>query len=182
MQKLFSLDSPFMQALSRFADLIILSVLWVVCSIPLFTAGAATTALYAVLFKNAEVDTVPVLKTFFQKFKENFKQATILWLIILPFVLLVAADVYLILMGVMGTAPIVKIACAIPAVVLIMAMGYPYPMIAYFNVTTKQTLKNAIYLSLGKLPKSFLIAVVNCLPIIAILFLPRNILLASAIF
>ena len=44
--KLFNLDSPVMVFLSKVANLMILNVLTIICCIPIFTAGAAITALY----------------------------------------------------------------------------------------------------------------------------------------
>ena len=46
--KLFNLDSPVMVFLSKVANLMILNVLTIICCIPIFTAGAAITALYYV--------------------------------------------------------------------------------------------------------------------------------------
>ena len=43
---IFNLDSPIGRAMNTVADIMIFSVLWVVCSLPVFTVGAATTALY----------------------------------------------------------------------------------------------------------------------------------------
>lgn len=37
---LFSLNSPLMRALNHIADRVILHLLWVLCSIPIFTMGA----------------------------------------------------------------------------------------------------------------------------------------------
>ncbi len=44
-------DNVVMRALSRLCDFMLLNILWVVCSIPLFTIGASTTALYTVMLK-----------------------------------------------------------------------------------------------------------------------------------
>ena len=51
--KLFNLDSPVMVFLSKVANLMILNVLTIICCIPIFTAGAAITALYYVTIKMA---------------------------------------------------------------------------------------------------------------------------------
>ena len=53
MNKLFNMDSPFMIKLAKFADMVILSILWIVCCIPIFTIGPATAALYHVTLKLA---------------------------------------------------------------------------------------------------------------------------------
>ena len=54
--KLFNLDSPVMVFLSKVANLMILNVLTIICCIPIFTAGAAITALYYVTIKMARGD------------------------------------------------------------------------------------------------------------------------------
>ena len=81
--KLFNLDSPVMVFLSKVANLMILNVLTIICCIPIFTAGAAITALYYVTIKMARGDDPYIIKGYFKSFKENFKQATIIWLIML---------------------------------------------------------------------------------------------------
>ena len=45
------IDNPIMRGMGRLADFIILNLLWVVCSIPIITIGASTTALYTVMLK-----------------------------------------------------------------------------------------------------------------------------------
>ncbi len=174
MKKLFSPDSPILQILSHMADLMILSLLWLVCSLPLVTMGAATTALYAVLLKVVAGQEVPTVKIFFRKFRENFKQATLLWLIQTVVTAFVVLDVLLVLSGAVGDSLIVAIICCMPAAFLIMAMAYCYPMVAHFQVSTGQTLKNAVLLAMGNLPSSLAMGALNCLPFLLWLLFPRQ--------
>ena len=51
MQGLFSIDSKFMQVLSRIYDIAVLNMLYLLTCLPIFTIGAATSALYAVCFR-----------------------------------------------------------------------------------------------------------------------------------
>lgn len=74
----FNLDGPFYKWGTEIADIMILSLLWVICSLPIFTIGASTTALFYVLGKKVRKEDPYVAKNFFQSFKQNFKQATIL--------------------------------------------------------------------------------------------------------
>ena len=91
--KLFNLDSPVMVFLSKVANLMILNVLTIICCIPIFTAGAAITALYYVTIKMARGDDPYIIKGYiFKSFKENFKQATIIWLIMLVILAIIAVD------------------------------------------------------------------------------------------
>ncbi len=174
MKKLFSLDSPIMRFLSHLADLVILSFLWLVCSLPLVTMGAATTALYAVLLKDVAGEGGPVVRSFFRYFKENFKQATVLWLILAVVTAICVADVLLILSGMVGESIAAIVVCSVPLVFVVMAMGYCYPMIAYFRITTGRTLKNALLLTVCKLPSSLLMAALNCFPMALWVFFPKQ--------
>ena len=74
-------DSDFMVMLGRIADYVILNVLCVIFSIPLFTVGAAVTAKYYVAMKLARKEEPNVFKAFINSFRDNFKQATLLWLL-----------------------------------------------------------------------------------------------------
>lgn len=51
MGRFFDLDSPLMSALNKLADLIILNILVIICSLPVFTIGASMTALHYVVLK-----------------------------------------------------------------------------------------------------------------------------------
>ena len=76
-------DSRIMSFLAKLGDMFILNVLYLVCCIPVITIGAATTALYYNTLKMAENRESYVWREFLRTFKENFKQATIIWMIIL---------------------------------------------------------------------------------------------------
>jgi len=55
--KLFHPDNPIINALNDLTDLIILGILWLICSIPIITIGASCTALcyaYNKHFKHKE--------------------------------------------------------------------------------------------------------------------------------
>lgn len=75
--------------------LILCSILWVLCSIPFLTVGASTTALYYSVVKSLRRDGAPLTKSFFHAFRENFRQSTVvhivlLWLSALPVCVLMA--------------------------------------------------------------------------------------------
>jgi uncharacterized membrane protein YesL len=80
---IFTQESKFSQIMMRFAWGCYLNLLWLVCSLPIVTIGASTTALYYVTLKIAENEEGDITQQFFRSFKANFKQATVLWLILL---------------------------------------------------------------------------------------------------
>ena len=81
MSGFFNIDSPIMRFLSKVCDLMILNALCIICCLPIVTAGASVTALYTITMKMVRGEESYIFKGFFKAFKENFKQSTIIWLI-----------------------------------------------------------------------------------------------------
>ena len=69
-------------------------MLWFMCCIPVFTIGAATTALYYTVNKSIKNDRGYASSEFFSAFKSNFKQSTVIWLIFLAIYALLGFDYY----------------------------------------------------------------------------------------
>ena len=73
LQGIFNYDNPVWRFIGKLGDLIILNILWIVCSIPVFTAGASTTAVYYVTLKLVRDEDDSTIRSFFRSFKSNFK-------------------------------------------------------------------------------------------------------------
>lgn len=71
-------ETPAAALLTLLGDLIVLNVLCLICALPIVTAGPGISAMYAVLFRRNRRESVPVIRTFFTSFRENFLQAAIL--------------------------------------------------------------------------------------------------------
>ena len=81
---LFKYDSALSNGLARVIDLLILNILWIICSLPVITLGVATTALYYSMLKIAREKDCGITKMFFHSFFQNLKQGcglTILFLV-----------------------------------------------------------------------------------------------------
>ena len=81
MSALFNLDNPFWRFMSKLGDMIMLTVVWLVCCIPIVTIGPATTAMYYVMLKLVRDLEGSVFKQYFKSFKENLKQGMIIGVI-----------------------------------------------------------------------------------------------------
>ena len=73
-------SSPLMTAVGRLMLLVVLNFCWLLCSLPLITAGAATTALWSVLLERDEYSYFSAIPAFFRAFRQHLKAATILWI------------------------------------------------------------------------------------------------------
>ena len=92
MGKLFNLDSPFMQFMNRVADLMWLNILFVICCIPVITIGPSLTAMYYITLKMVRNEESYITKGFFKSFRQNFLQATILWIMLLAILAVLFVD------------------------------------------------------------------------------------------
>ncbi len=171
MFRLFNYDSPVMQFLSKAFDIMLLGILWLVCSLPVFTVGASTTAMYTVLFKLVKDDGYSVIRAFFNSFKENFKQATVIWLIAMTACAVLAADLFFVwVMSGNWLWMIVLGFLLILAVLVLSMLLYVFPLQAYFANTVKNTIKNALLFSVAHFPKTLLMLIVDVAVLALILF------------
>ena len=181
--KLFNPDSRIMIFLSRVADLVILNILWLVCCIPVVTIGASTTAMYHVV-RHWQKDSVSsVVRDFFQSFKDDFKQATPVYLILLiPTVAVVMNAMLIFNPDNSAAVPLyLLVIWFISALILLFISSFVYPVMAFFSDTLFKTLRNAMVLALAHLPRTILISILNLLPVI-ILFVDLSFFLQSSIF
>lgn len=157
MSKLFRMDSPLMRFLTKIADLMVLNILFCVTSIPLITIGASWTALYSVTLKMVRDEEGSVSRSYFHSFRQNFKQATLLWLGVLVVLTLLVLDIR-VLNGMAGrTAPgLLRVGVEILALLGIMVLQYLFPSLARFEASLADTLKNACMMALAHLPKTAL--------------------------
>lgn len=81
LQAFFSPDGIFSRVMNFIWDLIWISILWLVCCIPIVTIGASSLSAYYTMAKVVRHKTGQVTQEFFGAFRRNFKQATILTLI-----------------------------------------------------------------------------------------------------
>ncbi|MCR5449928.1 MAG: YesL family protein [Solobacterium sp.] len=147
---IFSYESRFSQVLLKISYSCWLNCLWVLCSIPVFTCGAATTALYAVTLKIAEDKEHNITAEFFKAFRDNFKQATKLWLIMLAVGIVLGIDgyaVYHLRAASTGTPAVLwtlNLALLIAAAVIyVIVMTYLFPLTARFSNTDLAMFRNS---------------------------------------
>ena len=153
MDRLFNMDNKFFTVMGRVADLIMLNVVFLICCLPIVTIGASLTALHYVTLKMTRNEESYIIRSFFKSFKQNFKQATVINLIMLA----VAAILYMdlrIVGNIGGTmSQVLYIVFFAFGILYMMVFLYIYPVLAKFYNSIKNTFRNA-----------FLMAVITLLP------------------
>lgn len=171
----FSYDSKFSQVLLKLSYSCWLNVLWFLCSLPVFTIGASTTALYSCTLKIVDEMDANITKRFFRSFKENFAQATRLWLIMLAAGAFLTADllfVYRLRASAAGTMAVIWTlvmafiigACVVYVIILLNL----FPLVASFVNTDKEMLKNAFLVGVRYLFASITMFGIHVLMFLAI--------------
>lgn len=161
--KLFSPDSKIMVAMSRLGDLVILNFVFLLTCVPIFTIGAAVTALYTVAFKFGTSKEISILSGYFRAFRANFKQATGLWLILLLCGLCTFWDVAF-FYEMPGLAHFLFVPFAALLILVLLTASYVFPLLSQFTNGSKQTLKNALIFGIAYLPRSLLMTALNVFP------------------
>ncbi len=173
MKGLLNPDSPLNQFLVRIADLCIINILTLILCLPIVTAGAAITAAHKTTQDMIHDNVTGVFMPYFNSFKTNFKQATVVWLLELFFIAVMVGYFWLILVYTEGTFRTLSfIVLGVAAFVLFALATFMYPMIARYENTLKQHLLNSIQLVLFNLPRTFVTVVVDLLPLVLAFFLP----------
>lgn len=170
---MFKLDSPLMNFLNKVADIMILNVLFLVFSIPVFTIGASFSAAYYMGFKMVKNEETYIVKGFWKAFKENFKQGTAIWLILLVVFGVLAADYRIIVYSGIEFAQWIRIAMMTVTVVVLMGVVFMFPLQARFINPVKNTIKNAFLMALSHLPTAFLLVAIYVVPVVVFYFIPQ---------
>lgn len=170
MGKLFDIEGPVIQFLNRVADLLILNFLVMICCIPIITAGAAFTAMHYVLLKIARKEEGYLLRGFFKSFKENFRQATLIWLGMLAVIAFFSADFYILRYSELEFTKFFLVLFLAVAILFVITAVYVFPVLARFDNSIKNIIKNAVSIAIVDFPKTIILVVIYILPIALVYF------------
>lgn len=176
------LDNGVTRFLGKVADFMILNILWIVCSIPIITIGASTTAMYSVMLKLVKNEEGYIAKGFLKAFKDNLKQSTLIWLLYLIFGIVIAVDFRL--LGIMNPSirTVIQVFLIFMSILLISMGIYGFALQARYENTVKNTLKNALILTVAKMPYTLLMLVITVAPVILTFLTVRTLLLGSLLW
>jgi len=197
--KIFDIDSPFMRALTKIADLMILNVTTILFCIPsLFVSyailmvyldegtislfvvliaallscpvGAALTGMHYVLLKMVRDEESYIIKSFWKSFRENFKQATALWYIVLFVAFIIIGDFWFLTHAAVNMPLIYRYLLLAITVALFVFGQYIFPLQSKFVNPVRKTLKNSILMSILALPRSLAMLAISIMVLVLIYF------------
>ena len=178
MGNLFNMDNKFFQAISKVVDCIWLSILWVLFSIPIFTVGVSTTAMYYTVHKTIKNNRGYIWATFWTAFKANFKTSTLNWLLQLLLGIIFCMDIRLCyefmkggsIWGYMIFLFLILLVCDL------MWAVYCAVYAARFEQDRKTLRKNAGIIAIINLPWTLLMTVIMIVSILVCIIIPYALL------
>ena len=164
MDRFFNMDNKFFSVMGRVADLIILNVVFLICCLPIVTIGASLTALHYVTLKMARNEESYIVRSFFKSFKQNFKQATIINLIMLAIGALLYLDLNIVSNMTGSMSKVLYVVLIAFGFMYLIVFLYIYPVLAKFYNSIKNTFRNALLMAIRHLPYTILMAVITIAP------------------
>lgn len=163
---IFAADGKLAGFLNRIGCLIVLNLLTIVCSIPVFTAGAAMTALFSVTMRLVRKEDEKIAAGYWKAFRDNFRQATLIWIPGGALVLFLIFDIYL-LRFVTGTfGQVYRIVLFVLVIFAAMVLLHAFAVLARFDNTIKNTVKNALLFCVGHIGPAALMLAAMLVPVI----------------
>lgn len=158
----FSIESPLYKFMNRLLDMIKLNFLWVLCSLPIVTMGAATTAAFTITLRMVEDEEGYIARPFFREFKNNLGKGSIIGIIQLVAMYAIYLDFQL---SKAEGGTMFTVIGVLAIFLTFMHLVYAYALLARYENTIINTLKNSYSIGLRYLPKTFglfLMIVLEC--------------------
>src|SRR3712207_6368420 len=140
--KILAFDGGIHRFLEKIFDLMILNLLWILTSLPLFTIGAASSALYSVTLRMSKNEEGSAFKSYRKAFKENFRASTLLWTC---FVLVIGWLVLMIRACLFSEIVFLKLLALLEAAILVLvisALLFVFALQARYENTMLRTIQN----------------------------------------
>ena len=143
--------SKLQRGLETFGNIFLVNILFILFSIPIVTVGASLTAMYTVMLRIVRKEDSVTGRGFVNAFRENFKKATVIWLMVIAACVVIYGELVYVTNF---TGPIVQfysILAMAEVVLLIITLPFLFPLVARYDNTVWNTIKNAFLLSVSNL-------------------------------
>ncbi len=155
MKGAFSMDSRLYKVVDKAVSMIKLNLLFAVFSLPVITIGAAGCALYDTAMKIAANEEGYILHNFLKVFRSKWRQSLKVWAFLLIAFAGLCAN-FLFWTNQQGTVPEMMLGAVLMLMVFWFFLTvYSFALMAGMETSAKTTLRNAAFLAVKHLPKSF---------------------------
>ncbi len=150
MWRIFDMENPVMRALAVACDLLLLNLLALLCCVPVITAGASITALNDLTIRIVRQEDEYIVRPFFRSFADNFRKATLLWLLVLLAAALLGVD-YL---AALSYIPALRVGIIAIGIIVFAVALYAFALLARYENSLRATVRNAAALSVAYFPRT----------------------------
>ncbi|MDO5445171.1 MAG: DUF624 domain-containing protein [Eubacteriales bacterium] len=164
------------------SDLVLINLLWFVCSLPVITAGTSTCAAFSVMLKLVRGEGSNTIKSFFKAFKDNFKRGVLYGLIVIAAIFILYVDISFALAQEGVFRYVCLIAYGIMMAIVLIFVTYVFPLQARYENTFRGHIKNAFLLTFCAPGKTILMWIIYSIPIAMFILLPFEVVLYIAFF
>lgn len=169
MNNIFSMDNVVFRTIGKITDLVWINILTLVFSLPIITMGASFTAMYAVLLKLAKDNEGSLTRTFISAFKDNLRNSTKVWIVVLLVALFYVLDLNLVFQGILREYGIVEIIVIVVAIAMFVAEAmliiFMFSLMARYDNSVKGTFVNALKLIVAFFPRAVCMVIICLFPI-----------------
>ena len=158
--RMFNDNNPFWKGMGRIFDVCELNILWLMCCLPVFTIGPATTAFYYAMINLVRGEETYVHKDFFRSFRRNFKQGTLVGLLLTALGAFLVLDVYIARRSGTGIYTFFMVFFFIILLLWSFVTLYTFPLLAKFEYKTKDLFVMAFTMSVRHFPQTLLMLLV----------------------
>ncbi len=168
-EDLFSCDNKFFFYIAKFIKLVLLNLMMIVFSLPIFTIGSAFAALYAVMLKVHTDEEGNVITEFWKAFRDNFKQATYIWLHFLGIGAVLFLVYWLLRIGVLPGGNVLQWVVYLLAVVVFSSAMWSFILQSRYENEIRATMRNGFAFSFVFLPATLLMLVPAAIPVVLLI-------------
>lgn len=143
-------DNPVFTFMGKLGDVVALNVIWLLCCLPVITIGASTTALFYTARKIAAGEEYRVWHDFFHSFQVNWRQAAALWLVLLAWLAVGSANLWIGLHTDSGVGNLCRGVGGVLLLVWLMAEGFAFPLLARYDYRLARLVLDSLRLAVRK--------------------------------
>ena len=183
MKSILSYDSKLIILLEGVANTMLLNILFLICCVPVFTIGAAFTALFSGC--RALMNDEACFKAFFRGLRSGFRRSTLAWLIQLPVLTvlaLTAHSVWVYMNAGMKMGVFTLVVSLIGLVIALAVSMMTFLFYSRFECTLRQLLKNGLFMTMAHLFRAVLIGLANWAPVLMFFLTPYTFMQLSIVF
>ncbi|MEK4870840.1 YesL family protein [Niallia sp. FSL W8-1348] len=168
MNNIFEWNGPFYRFLAKIVDLLLLNALFLISCLPIVTIGSALTAMYSITIKMARNEDVSIIRGYVAALQKNFKQSTLIWLILLAVGVVLYMDYYYLNQYTGNLLFLVKVSLGLFSFAYLLLFNFIFPYVARFENSVKDSIINTWKIALVHPIKTISVLMITMIPIITL--------------